>query len=196
MTTPLSVLGLCGSLRQASYNLAALRAAQALAPGAGMRIDIADISDLPLYNEDVYAQGFPAPVERLRNRIRAADALLFVTPEYNYSMPGVLKNAIDWASRPPEQPFAGKPAAIMGASPGALGSARAQYHLRQTLVFLDVHPLNKPEVMIGSAHERFDAQGALIHEPTREFIGKLLAALAAWTQRLAMPIDPPPGDRP
>jgi len=187
MTTSLNVLGLCGSLRQASYNLAALRAAQALAPGAGMQIDIADISDLPLYNEDVYAQGFPAPVERLRNQIRAADALLFVTPEYNYSMPGVLKNAIDWASRPPEQPFAGKPAAIMGASPGALGSARAQYHLRQTLVFLDVHPLNKPEVMIGAAHERFDAQGQLIHEPTREFIGKLLAALAAWTQRLAQP---------
>ena len=187
MTTTLNVLGLCGSLRQASYNMAALRAAQALAPGAGMQIDIADISDLPPYNEDVYAQGFPAPVERLRNQIRAADALLFVTPEYNYSMPGVLKNAIDWASRPPEQPFAGKPAAIMGASPGALGSARAQYHLRQTLVFLDVHPLNKPEVMIGSAHERFDAQGQLIHEPTREYIGKLLAALAAWTQRLARP---------
>ena len=187
MTTSLNVLGLCGSLRQASYNLAALRAAQALAPGAGMQIDIADISDLPLYNEDVYAQGFPAPVERLRNQIRAADALLFVTPEYNYSMSGVSKNAMDWASRPPEQPFAGKPAAIMGASPGALGSARAQYHLRQTLVFLDVHPLNKPEVMIGAAHERFDAQGQLIHEPTREFIGKLLAALAAWTQRLAQP---------
>ena len=187
MTTSLKVLGLCGSLRQASYNLAALRAAQALAPGAGMQIDIADISDLPLYNEDVYAQGFPAPVERLRNQIRAADALLFVTPEYNYSMPGVLKNAIDWASRPPEQPFAGKPAAIMGASPGALGSARAQYHLRQTLVFLDVHPLNKPEVMIGSAHERFDAQGQLIHEPTREYIGRLLAALATWTRRLAQP---------
>ncbi|MGB5235639.1 MAG: NADPH-dependent FMN reductase [Candidatus Macondimonas sp.] len=184
MTTSLKVLGLCGSLRQASYNLATLRAAQALAPGAGMQIDIADISDLPLYNEDVYAQGFPAPVERLRNQIRAADALLFVTPEYNYSMPGVLKNAIDWASRPPEQPFAGKPAAIMGASPGALGSARAQYHLRQTLVFLDVHPLNKPEVMIGAAHERFDAQGQLIHEPTREFIGKMLAALAAWTRQL------------
>ncbi len=187
MTTSLKVLGLCGSLRQASYNLAALRAAQALAPGAGMQIDVADISDLPLYNEDVYAQGFPAPVERLRNQIRAADALLFVTPEYNYSMPGVLKNAIDWASRPPEQPFAGKPAAIMGASPGALGSARAQYHLRQTLVFLDVHPLNKPEVMIGSAHERFDAQGQLIHEPTREYIGRLLAALATWTRRVAQP---------
>jgi chromate reductase len=185
MTTPLKILGLCGSLRQASYNRAALRAAQELAPGAGMQIEVAEISDLPPYNEDVFAQGFPAPVERLRNQIRAADALLFVTPEYNYSMPGVLKNAIDWASRPPEQPFVGKPAAIMGASPGALGTARAQYHLRQTLVFLDVHPLNKPEVMISAAHERFDVQGQLTHQPTREFIAKLLVALAAWTRRLA-----------
>lgn len=184
MTTPLNVLGICGSLRQASYNAAALRVAQALAPDAGMGITIADIADLPLYNEDLRTEGFPAAVERFREQIRAADALLFVTPEYNYSIPGVLKNAIDWASRPPEQPFAGKPAAIMGASPGAIGTARAQYHLRQVLVFLDVHPLNKPEVMIGAAHERFDAQGQLIHEPTREFIGKMLAALAAWTRQL------------
>ena len=185
MTTPLNVFGICGSLRQASYNAAALRVAQALAPDAGMRITIADIADLPLYNEDLRTDGFPATVERFREQIRAADALLFVTPEYNYSIPGVLKNAIDWASRPPEQPFAGKPAAIMGASPGAIGTARAQYHLRQVLVFLDVHPLNKPEVMIGAVHERFDAQGQLIHEPTREFISKMLAALAAWTRQLA-----------
>jgi chromate reductase len=187
MTTPLNVLGICGSLRQASYNAAALRVAQALAPEVGMSITSADIADLPLYNEDLRADGFPAAVERLREQIRAADALLFVTPEYNYSIPGVIKNAIDWASRPPEQPFAGKPAAIMGASPGAIGTARAQYHLRQVLVFLDVHPLNKPEVMIGAAHERFDAQGQLIHEPTREFIAKMLAALAAWTRQLAKP---------
>lgn len=187
MSTTLSVLGLCGSLRRDSINRAVLRTAQALAPDAGMQIEAADIADVPLYNEDVYAQGFPAPVGRLREQIRAADALLFVTPEYNYSVPGVLKNAIDWVSRPPEQPFAGKPAAIMGASPSSLGTARAQYHLRQTLVFLDVHPLNKPEVMIGSAHERFGAQGELNHAPTREVIGKLLAALAAWTRQLAQP---------
>lgn len=185
MTTPLNVLGICGSLRQASYNAAALRVAQALAPDAGMSITVADISSLPLYNEDLRTAGFPAAVERFREQIRAADALLFVTPEYNYSIPGVLKNAIDWASRPPEQPFAGKPAAIMGASPGAIGTARAQYHLRQVLVFLDVHPLNKPEVMIGAAHERFDAQGQLTHEPTREFIAKMLAALTAWARQLA-----------
>lgn len=184
MTTPLKILGLCGSLRQGSYNQAALRVAQELAPAAGMIIESADISELPLYDEDVRAQGFPAPVERLRKQIREADGLLFVTPEYNYSIPGVLKNAIDWASRPPEQPFADKPAAVMGASPGALGTARAQYHLRQSLVFLNVHVLNAPEVMIASAHERFDAQGRLTHEPTREFMAKLLDALAAWTRRL------------
>src|SRR5690606_14643975 len=139
------VLGISGSLRQHSYNTAALRAAMALAP-AGMRIEAADIATIPLYNEDVRDQGWPAPVERLREQVRAADALLFVTPEYNYSVPGVLKNAIDWVSRPPEQPFAGKPAAVMGASPGRLGTARAQYHLRQSMVFLDVRLLNRPEV--------------------------------------------------
>ncbi|MEA3220738.1 NADPH-dependent FMN reductase [Immundisolibacter sp.] len=184
MTTPLKILGLCGSLRQGSFNQAALRVAQELAPAAGLSIESADIADVPLYNEDVYAQGFPPPVERLREQIRAADGLLFVTPEYNYSIPGVLKNAIDWVSRPPEQPFAGKPAAVMGASPSTLGTARAQYHLRQSLVCLDVHFLNAPEVMIASAHTRFDAQCRLTDEPTREIIGKLLEALAAWTQRL------------
>ncbi|MGQ0594857.1 MAG: NADPH-dependent FMN reductase [Gammaproteobacteria bacterium] len=186
MSTAIKVLGICGSLRKASYNAAALRAAQQLAP-AGMVIESADISRLPLYNEDLRQQGFPAEVERLREQIRAADALLFVTPEYNYSIPGVLKNAVDWASRPPDQPFAGKPAAVMGASMSLFGSARAQYHLRQSLVFLDVHFLNKPEVMIAQAQERFDDQGTLTHEPTREFIVKLLAALAEWTQRLKQP---------
>lgn len=116
MSTAIHVLGICGSLRQASYNAAALRAAQELAPAAGIMIETGDISTLPLYDEDIRTQGFPAPVERLREQIRAADALLFVTPEYNYSIPGVLKNAIDWASRSPDQPFAGKPAAVIGAS--------------------------------------------------------------------------------
>ncbi len=184
MSTAIKVLGICGSLRQASYNAAALRAAQDLAPAAGIKIETADISDLPLYNEDLRAQGFPAPVERLREQIRVADALLFVTPEYNYSIPGVLKNAIDWASRPPDQPFGGKPAAVMGASPSLFGSARAQYHLRQSMVYLDIHFLNKPEVMIAQAQERFDSQGRLTHEPTRELIAKLLAALTDWTRQL------------
>ena len=120
----ISVLAICGSLRAGSYNKAALRTAIELKP-PGMTIETADIGSIPLYNEDVRALGFPPPVERLRAQIAAADALLFVTPEYNYSMPGVLKNAIDWASRPPDQPFAGKPVAIMGAGAGMAGTARA-----------------------------------------------------------------------
>ena len=181
----MNVLGISGSLRQGSFNTAALQAAMELAP-PGMRIEPADIRDIPLYDEDLRAKGFPAPVERLREQIRRADALLIVTPEYNYSVPGVLKNAIDWASRPPEQPFAGKPTAIMGASPGFTGSARAQYHLRQMFVYLDAMILNRPEVMIAGAHERFDASGHLTHDATREIIRQLLTALAAWTRRLQL----------
>ena len=179
----LSVLGISGSLRQGSYNSMALRAACGLAPD-GMRIETFDIGPIPSYNEDVKAQGFPAPVQELREKIRAADALLIVTPEYNYSIPGVLKNAIDWASRPPEQPFLDKPIAIMGASMGALGTARAQYHLRQCFVFLDGKLLNRPEVMIGQAQQKFDADGTLKDEATAGFIRDLLKGLADWTQRL------------
>jgi chromate reductase len=120
----------------------------------------------------------------LCQQIRNADALLFATPEYNYSIPGVLKNAIDWVSRVPDQPFAGKAAAIMGASRGALGTARAQYHLRQVGVYLDLKFLNRPEIMISHAADRFDAQGKLSHEPTLELIGKLMVALQAWTLAL------------
>jgi len=174
-----TVLGICGSLRQGSYNRAALRAAIELAP-TGMRIETADIGSLPLYDEDVRSRGYPAPVAALRQQVGAADALLLVTPEYNYSVPGVLKNAIDWVSRPPDQPFAAKPVAIMGASPSAFGSARAQYHLRQMGVFLDMRILNRPEVMIVHAAERFDADGRLVHEPTREIIRELLMALRQW----------------
>src|SRR5258708_5640859 len=163
----MNILGISGSLRKGSYNSAALRAAQELAP-AGVTIQIADISQIPLYNEDVRAAGLPPQVERFREQIRAADALLFSTPEYNYSTSGVLKNAIDWASRPPDQPFAAKPAAVMGASMGPTGTARAQYHLRQMGIFLDMRFVNRPEVMIGTAQDRFDAQGSLTHEPTRE----------------------------
>ena len=180
---PIKILGISGSLRKGSFNTAALRAAIELAP-EGVTIIEADISDIPLYNEDVNAQGRPPSVERFRQQIRDADAILFVTPEYNYSVPGVLKNAIDWASRPPEQPFAGKPAAIMGASPGVIGTARAQYHLRQIAVFLDLKVLNKPEVMIGGAGDRFDSAGKLTHEPTREFMATMLAALQDWTLKL------------
>ena len=177
----MNVIGISGSLRKGSFNTAALRAAQGLAP-EGMTIERAEIGDLPLYNDDVRAAGFPPPAERLRAQIAAADAILFVTPEYNYSISGVLKNAIDWASRPPSQPFEAKPVAIMGASPGLFGSARAQYHLRQMLIFLNAMPVNRPEVMIGQAQNKFDADGNLTDEPTREFIRKLLVSLRDWTR--------------
>jgi chromate reductase, NAD(P)H dehydrogenase (quinone) len=179
----ITVIGICGSLRAGSYNRAALRTAIELKP-PGMTIDVADIAAFPLYNEDVRARGFPAPVETLRRQIAAADALLFVTPEYNYSMPGVLKNAIDWVSRPPDQPFAGKPVAIMGAGAGMAGTARAQYDLRRSCVFLDMHPLNKPEVFIGQAQTKFDASGRFTDEAGRGFIRDLLVALENWTRQI------------
>jgi chromate reductase len=180
----LKVLAISGSLRRGSLNTAALRAAQELAP-PGMAIEIFNgLGDLPLYNDDLRQGGYPQPVEALRSAIRAADALLISTPEYNYSVSGVLKNAIDWASRPPEQPFEDKPIAIMGVSPGALGTARAQYHLRQMFVYLNGHLLNRPEVMIGQSGSRFDAEGRLTDEKTREFLASLLVALKEWTERL------------
>ena len=179
----ITVLGICGSLRKASYNMAALRTAIELKP-PGMTIEIADISQFPLYNEDVRERGFPPPVEKFREQIRAADALLFACPEYNYSMSGVMKNAIDWASRPPDQPFAGKPAAIMSATAGMAGGARAQSDLRRTFVFLDIYPVNRPEVLIGQAHTKFDANGRHIDEAGRGFIRDMLAALDAWTRRI------------
>jgi chromate reductase len=177
----IKVLGICGSLRKDSYNMAALRAAIAQKP-PGMTIEVADIAQIPPYNEDVRQQGFPPPVETLRRQIAAADALLFACPEYNYSMSGVLKNAIDWASRPPDQPFAGKPVAIMGAAAGMAGSGRAQYDLRRSCVFLDMHPLNKPEVLIGQAQTKFDAEGRLTDEVGRGLIRDLLVALEQWTR--------------
>src|ERR1700724_3963115 len=180
----INVLAICGSLRAGSYSRAALRAAIELRP-PGMTIETGEISAFPLYNEDVRAQGFPPPVETLRRQIAAADALLFVTPEYNYSMPGVLKNAIDWASRPPDQPCAGKPVAILGAGAGMAGTARAQMHLRQSCVFLDMHPLNKPEVLIFQAQNKFDADGKLTDDVARGLIRDLMAALARWTGQIA-----------
>jgi chromate reductase len=179
----MKVIGISGSLRKGSFNSAALRAAQALAP-EGMTIERAEIGDLPLYNEDVKAAGFPPPAERLRSQLTAANAVLLVTPEYNYSVSGVLKNAIDWASRPPNQPFDGKPVAVMGASPGLFGTARAQYHLRQMMVFLNAFIVNRPEVMIGQAASKFDQDGNLTDEQTREFIRKLLVSLRDWAERL------------
>ena len=179
----INVLGICGSLRAGSYNKATLQTAIEIKP-PGMTIETADIGSIPLYNEDVRALGFPPPVEKLRGQIAAADALLFVTPEYNYSIAGVLKNAIDWASRPPDQPFAGKPVAMMGAGAGMAGTARALYDLRKCCVFLDMHPLNKPEVLIGQAQTKFDASGRLTDDVARGLIRDMLVALEKWTRQI------------
>ena len=183
MADPITILGIAGSLRRASLNRAALRTAQQLAP-AGTTLEIHDLDGIPVFNEDAETP-LPAAVVELKRRVRTADAILFATPEYNYSVPGVLKNAIDWGSRPyGDSAWSGKPVAVMGASPGLLGTARAQYHLRQVFVFLNMHPVNQPEVMIAKAHERFDADGNLTDEKTRAIIVKLLNSLADWTRRL------------
>jgi len=177
------VLGISGSLRKGSYNTALLRAASELLP-EGMSLEAVDLSPIPLYNEDVRTLGFPEPVQKLRERIASADALLFVTPEYNYSVSGVLKNAIDWASRPPNPPLDGKPVAIMGATTGYFGTARAQLHLRQICVYCNMLPLNKPEVLVMRAQDKFDTDGRLVDETTRGFVRDILVALADWTKRL------------
>lgn len=183
MSQTVKILGIAGSLRKESFNKAVLRAAQQLVP-AGATLQVFDLASLPMYNQDE-EKNPPASVVEFKKAIRAADAILFVTPEYNYSVPGVLKNAIDLASRPyGDSAWDGKPTAIMGASMGAVGTARAQYHLRQSMVWLNMHPLNGPEVMVGAAHERIDAQGVLKDEKTREIIAKQLKALVAWTQQL------------
>ena len=186
MSEPIRILGIAGSLRRESYNRAALRAATQLVP-EGATIDILELDGIPGFNQDE-EQSPPAKVAELKRRIREADAILIVTPEYNYSVPGVLKNAIDWASRPyGDSAWNGKPAAIMGASIGAIGTARAQYHLRQMFVFLNMFPINQPEVMIGNASKRFDANGNLTDDVTKEFIRQLLQNLVEWTRRIAQP---------
>ena len=183
MTTPIRILGIPGSLRRESYNRAALKAATQLAPD-GVTIDVFELDGIPGFNQDE-EQNPPAKVVEFKKQIRESDAILFVTPEYNYSVPGVLKNAIDWASRPyGDSAWSGKPVAIMGASVGALGSARAQYHLRQIFVFLNMFPVNQPEVMIANAADRFDAAGNLTHDATKEFIRQLIQNLVAWTHRI------------
>jgi len=183
MTDTLRMIGFSGSLRAGSYNTAALRAAQELAPAA-VEIAIHDISAFPPFNQDQDADP-PQMVTELKAAIRAADAVIFSSPEYNYSVPGHLKNVIDWASRPyGDSAWDGKPALIMGASPGAIATARMQYHLRQTMVFLNMHPLNKPEIMIGNCAGKFDEAGKLTDEKTREFIKQALEALVHWTRRL------------
>jgi chromate reductase, NAD(P)H dehydrogenase (quinone) len=183
MSDVIHILGIAGSMRRNSYNRAALRAAQQLAPDDAT-IDVFELDGIPVFSQDEEKQP-PAKVVEFKKQIRAADAILLVTPEYNYSIPGVLKNAIDWASRPHgDSAWTDKPVAIMGASGGRLGTARAQYHLRQGFVFLKMHALNEPEVMIANAADQFDAEGNLKDEAAKKLIRDLLSNLVNWTRRL------------
>ncbi len=183
MESKLKVLGFAGSLRTGSYNKALLRAAENFIP-KDVNLEIFDIDGIPAFNQDI-ENDMPNKVKDFKSKIREADAILIATPEYNYSVPGVLKNAIDWASRPyGDNPFDGKPVAIMSASIGMLGGARAQYHLRQMFVFLNMFPINGPEVIVTFAQDKFDAQGKLIDENTQKFLRQLIQNLINWTRRL------------
>ena len=182
MSDTVKVLGMSGSLRKASFNTAALRATAELLP-EGMTLETAGLGELPHYDDDVRMIGYPPVVQAFRDRIKAADAILFVTPEYNYSISGVLKNAIDWASRPPDQPFNWKPCAIISASGSLLGGVRAQYHLRHMCVSLNCFPLNAPQVYITEAPKKFDAEGRLTDQPARDLIRQLMTELKSFTLR-------------
>jgi chromate reductase, NAD(P)H dehydrogenase (quinone) len=180
----MKILGIVGSLRKGSYNKALMRAATELKP-ENIEIEVFDIAEIPPFNQDFEKQP-PQIVKDLKDRIKAANALLIATPEYNYSMPGVLKNAIDWASRPHgDNAFEGKPVAIMSASSGLLGGARAQYHLRQCFVFLNMFPINHPEVIVVRAANQFDEKGTLVDKDTLDHIKQLLESLIAWTNKLS-----------
>ena len=183
----LNVLTICGSLRRGSFNAMVQRALPSLAPD-GMALKPApSFAEFPLYNADIQnSTGFPGPVNVLADAIRAADGLIFCTPEYNFGIPGGLKNAIDWVSRLPNQPFAGKPIALQSASPGPLGGGRVQYDMRRAMVFLDAFTLNKPEIFIGNCASKFDEKTSeLKDEATRGFIKQQLTALAALIAQLS-----------
>jgi len=185
MARQLNVISICGSLRKGSYNRMVMNLLPGLAP-AGMTIKEApSFAEFPLYNADIQnSTGFPAAVNTLADAIRAADGVIFNTPEYNFSLPGGLKNALDWVSRLKDQPFVGKPIAIQSASPGPVGGARVQYDLRKMMVFLDALTLNKPEIFVGGCAARFDDKtGELKDETTRGLIKQQLEAFAAFIER-------------
>jgi chromate reductase len=184
-TKKLRVLGFAGSLRKASLNRSLLLAAQELAP-PGMTIEVFDLISIPLYNGDVEAAGEPQGVADFKQSIRASDAVLIVTPEYNHGVPGVTKNAIDWASRPPRQaPLNAKPVGIIGASPGMTGTARGQSQLRQAFEFTNSYCMPQPELLVFHAHEKFDAQGKLTDEKTRELLVAYLLAFSGWVEHFS-----------
>ena len=179
----MQILGISGSLRKGSYNTAALRACSELLP-AGMTMRITSIADIPMFNQDVFDAGIPEPAKRLRAEITEADGVLLACPEYNFSLSAALKNAIDWASRPPNQSWQEKPVAIFSCTQGPLGGARAQYDARRILGQLWAHVLPRPEVFIGSAQGKFDAQGKITDENTRKFLADLLTGFKPWVERM------------
>ena len=181
----MNILAIAGSLRKGSYNKALVRATQELAP-EGMTITSFDLADIPLFNEDVEAEGDPASVVALKRAIHEADGLLLATPEYNHSMPAVMKNAVDWASRPPK-PTAldGKPVGIIGASPGLTGTARAQEHLRASLTNPNALVMPKPELLVFSVKKKVNEEGEIVDELTRGFVGKFLVAFGEWVGRVS-----------
>jgi len=183
MAEPLRILGIAGSLRANSLNRALLRAAAELAP-AGMAIDTFDLALVPLYNGDVEAAGDPPGVAAFKRAIADADGVLMATPEYNHGVPGVMKNAVDWASRPPGSAvLGGKPVGLIGASPGITGTARGQSQLRQAFEFTNSFCMPQPELLVFKAHEKFDAGGVLTDGPTAQYLQRYLAAFAAWVGR-------------
>lgn len=181
--SPIKLLGISGSLRKQSYNSGALRAVGSLLPD-GMTFELADIADIPFFNADVEQIGFPDAVKQLRSRVAAADALIFAVPEYNFSLSGVLKNALEWLSRPPNSPVAGKACAVFGASVSPLGTARGQFHFRHVGVSLNMMIVNAPHVDITNAKAKFDAQSRLTDEPSIDALRQLLQELKSLTLRL------------
>ena len=181
---PLNVLTICGSLRKGSLNAAVTRALPGLAPAGMTMIAAPPFDRFPLYNADVQREdGFPEPVTALAEVVRAADAVIIVSPEYNYSIPGALKNALDWVSRMPDQPFKGKPVALQSAAPGPLGGSRAQYHMRQVMIFLEALVFGRPEVFVSFAQQRVNEAGELHDEATRKVIAAQLEGFAAYIRR-------------
>jgi chromate reductase len=179
----INLLGISGSLRARSYNSGALSVIGSVLPD-DMEFEVASLSDLPFYNADVEQCGFPAQVESFRNKVAAADALIFAVPEYNFSVPGVLKNALEWLSRPPNSPTNGKPCAMFGASVSPLGTARGQFHFRHICVSLNMIPINAPHVDITNAKTKFDEQGRLTDQASIDLLRQLVGELKGLTTRL------------
>lgn len=185
MSEPLRVVGIPGSLRRGSFNRALLRAAVELAP-EDLRIQVHPLDDLPLYDGDVETAGVPPGVAALRAAVEAADGVLIATPEYNHGVPGVMKNAVDWLSRPPRpQAFDGKPVGIMGATPGRFGTRASQYQLRQSLTPLNAYVMPQPQVLVMGVKDKLDDDLQLTDEGTREILERFLGAFAQWVRRFA-----------